>query len=683
MLPKLCCRLGLSFLLAFFILPLSIQATVLTVRQDGSGDFLTITDAVTAAVSGDTVEVGPGTYPEEVDIFIRLVFTSTNGPAVTIVDGQDTRHHLWFLGGGPGSEVNGFKFINGFNPSGGGSIRVQGGATLTIQNCDFENNSSAFDGAALFARDFGSELHVENSTFTGNHATHNGGAGNAILGARLTVTDCTFLQNSSGEVSAGLGCNDSSMDVIGCVFTGNVSADLAGAIHYFRSTGLVANNTFHENTSPGPNAGTVVMQQSTGTTVSRNIFSGDTAGPGISYVEGSGSHSCNVFWGNADGPIRGGALAGDEVVADPVFCRAAAGDFTISTHSPASAANSACGLLIGALPEACSIEPPSAAPAIISILDIPNDNGRQVRIKWAKSSHDASGQPFVITEYGIYRFQGLLAAPRVPPTDLPRSRSVTIDGWDFIATVPARGDDVYQFVAPTLCDSTIADGMCWSVFFVSAMTPDPLVFFDSPPDSGYSVDNVPPQMPQGLSVTLQATGNLLAWDSSPDADFDVFNIYRGPTENFTPGAATLVNSLPENQWTDPVANTTPHFYKISAVDDAGNESEAASPETVVGIATLAIPTTYRLHQNAPNPFNPSTIIRYDVPRGGGHVTLQIFDVSGRLVRTVFNRFESAGTGKSVVWDARANNGQRVSSGVYFYRLTAAGFAETRKMTLLE
>jgi hypothetical protein len=67
-----------------------------------------------------------------------------------------------------------------------------------------------------------------------------------------------------------------------------------------------------------------------------------------------------------------------------------------------------------------------------------------------------------------------------------------LDGWDYIATVPARGDAIYQYVAPTLCDSSISGGMCWSAFFVSAMTPDPLTYFDSPVDSGYSLDNLAP-----------------------------------------------------------------------------------------------------------------------------------------------------------------------------------------------
>ncbi len=87
-------------------------------------------------------------------------------------------------------------------------------------------------------------------------------------------------------------------------------------------------------------------------------------------------------------------------------------------------------------------------------------------------------------------------------------------------------------------------------------------------------------------------------------------------------------------------------------------------------------------QNIPNPFNPSTVIGYDVPEGGGHVTLRIYDVGGRLVRTLIDGFESAGR-KSVTWHGRDARGHRVATGVYFYHMTAPGFEETRKLVLLK
>lgn len=91
---------------------------------------------------------------------------------------------------------------------------------------------------------------------------------------------------------------------------------------------------------------------------------------------------------------------------------------------------------------------------------------------------------------------------------------------------------------------------------------------------------------------------------------------------------------------------------------------------------------FSLHQNFPNPFNPTTVIRYNVPAGGGKVTLRVYDATGRLVQTLVDGEESAGE-KRVTWDGHNHSGMRVASGVYFYRMTAPGFAKTRKMVLLQ
>ena len=76
------------------------------------------------------------------------------------------------------------------------------------------------------------------------------------------------------------------------------------------------------------------------------------------------------------------------------------------------------------------------------------------------------------------------------------------------------------------------------------------------------------------------------------------------------------------------------------------------------------------------------MIRYDVPRGGADVRLSIYDVSGRLVRTLISERESAGE-KTVRWDGRGDTGSAVSTGIYFYRITIGGFTATRKMALLK
>jgi hypothetical protein len=87
-----------------------------------------------------------------------------------------------------------------------------------------------------------------------------------------------------------------------------------------------------------------------------------------------------------------------------------------------------------------------------------------------------------------------------------------------------------------------------------------------------------------------------------------------------------------------------------------------------------------LEQNAPNPFRPATTIAYTVPRGGV-VRLDVFDVTGRLVRELVGRAQTAGRHR-VVWDGRDMAGRRAGSGVYFYRLATGDVSETRRMVRL-
>jgi hypothetical protein len=236
-------------------------------------------------------------------------------------------------------------------------------------------------------------------------------------------------------------------------------------------------------------------------------------------------------------------------------------------------------------------------------------------------------------------------------------------------------------VVPTLADSTIADGEYQSVFRVTALTATPGVFFHSPPDSGYSVDNLAPDVPEGLTVSYGDGTVDLAWEPVEAADFRTFRVYRSSDPGFVPEPSTLVHQTSAPSWQDAPGDPGAQTYKVTAVDHAGNESDAASTGEVTAVEPATVrPLAFALRGATPNPARTLAHIAFDLPAQAA-VSLQVFDVSGRVVRTLAHSSMPAGA-HVVAWDGRDANGRRAPAGVYLYRLRAAGFESTGRLTLV-
>ncbi len=93
------------------------------------------------------------------------------------------------------------------------------------------------------------------------------------------------------------------------------------------------------------------------------------------------------------------------------------------------------------------------------------------------------------------------------------------------------------------------------------------------------------------------------------------------------------------------------------------------------------PRSFMLYQNFPNPFNPQTRIKYELPQAS-KVVLKVYNIVGQEICTLVDEVKPAGLFE-VVWDSRDNTGHWVASGVYLYRVEVQGFVQTRKMLLLE
>ena len=118
-------------------------------------------------------------------------------------------------------------------------------------------------------------------------------------------------------------------------------------------------------------------------------------------------------------------------------------------------------------------------------------------------------------------------------------------------------------------------------------------------------------------------------------------------------------------------------FNINSINNFGLTVDA----TQLSIDDKGIPTMYALHQNYPNPFNPITSLQYDLPEDG-LVNITIYDMMGRIVKTLVNGSQTAGY-KSIQWNATNDLGQPVSAGMYIYTIQAGEFRQTRKMVLLK
>ena len=136
----------------------------------------------------------------------------------------------------------------------------------------------------------------------------------------------------------------------------------------------------------------------------------------------------------------------------------------------------------------------------------------------------------------------------------------------------------------------------------------------------------------------------------------------------------LGQSLEFHQTTSAGGQSFSPYFKKGYID-------IKSATDIDAVDELIIPKEYALAQNSPNPFNPSTKIQFDLPKAG-HIKLSVFNLLGQTVRTLYNEKLAAGR-HSIIFDGTDENGSKIASGIYFYRLETGDFTQSKKMILLK
>ena len=173
----------------------------------------------------------------------------------------------------------------------------------------------------------------------------------------------------------------------------------------------------------------------------------------------------------------------------------------------------------------------------------------------------------------------------------------------------------------------------------------------------------------------------LEWETASEQDNDRFEIERRVGETLwqtigsSPGAGTSASSHSYTYVDTYVTAGVQYSYRLISVDIGGVREIVYETDSPVSPVKAEI-VSYRLYANWPNPFNPNTTIVYDV-KEYGHVQLRIFDVLGREAAVLVNESQEAGQHK-ITFDASP-----LPSGIYFYRLKAGEFTDTKKMIFMK
>ena len=190
----------------------------------------------------------------------------------------------------------------------------------------------------------------------------------------------------------------------------------------------------------------------------------------------------------------------------------------------------------------------------------------------------------------------------------------------------------------------------------------------------------------------------LDWSKSLDVDGDTIDyivyakIGQYPAEEIFDTTATsysiLYEDIAEGAFENIPGNTATVRFTVWAHDGidsvkAGGEDRIlyVNRYDYLSIESEGIPTEFALHENYPNPFNPTTQIRFDLPEMG-NVTLSIYNMLGQKVKT-FNMQSAPAGYHALTWNATNDLGAPVAAGVYLYQLQTKGFVKTKKMVLLK
>ena len=332
--------------------------------------------------------------------------------------------------------------------------------------------------------------------------------------------------------------------------------------------------------------------------------------------------------------------------------------------------------------------------SIAGVRDVPNDQGGRIKLSWDASYLDLASDPN-LNWYEVYRSvppnvaarataagTHIVASPAEVSGASRRALLTTVTNattyyWEYLATLNAQHFlPGYSYLAATSGDSIGASNPK-TVFMVVARNATGSFYWLSLPDSGYSVDNLPPFTPAPFTGQYSAGATHLHWNRNREPDLANYQLYRGAIASFVPGPASLIAAPPDTGFAD--SGPAGSFYKLSAVDAHGNESMFAS---LTPAGTLEVGgdrrLSFALAGPHPNPARGNRMRVEFVLAVATPARLELLDVSGRLVAA--REVGTLGAGSHSI-DLAA--GRRLPPGLYLVRLTQGTETRTVRAVVLD
>ena len=577
-------------------------------------DQPTIQSGIDAAVSGDIILVDDGTYKGKgnVDLDFKgkaITIRSVNGSTSTIIDCQDQDvRGVYFRNGETQSSVlRGFTITKSKVKSGGGIYCEN--ASPTIAKCVIIDNQST-NGGGIYCVNNSSPVVVD-CIVTANQVSRNGGGIYASNNSSPSVTGC-IISNNQASNGSGIYCiNNSSPVIVNCVVADNQAVGDGGGIYCGASSPILTNCTISDNQAS--NGSGIYCRLFSSPSLINTIIWGES--PQVIYFSDSSiSNEITVSYSNVQGGRAGIATNSNGIInwgngnidVDPIFVDAAVGDYHLMDNNPCIGVGTSTSMPKTDIEGNSRPNPTGSKPdmgAYENLHGTPTDVTASVVTSVSSTARNGVYRESDVIALTITFSESVIVKETPQLTLETGAKDAVVDyfngsGTDtltFIYTVAAgqnSGDLGYSVDnALTLNGGRIEDAAGNSAILTLPVPGDikSLSF-----KKELMIDTSPPTAPLGLTTVAGSNQVKLIWSANSESDLSAYHIYGGSSSDSAAFLAKVIAGT-EKYTLLGLDNGTIYYYQISALDNAGHESDKTGY-----VSALPQSNEIRVPQDKPN-----------------------------------------------------------------------------------